>query len=214
MPLVPNFPLGANGDALQDLLRRVEILEARSRGLQNGSIVVFDANNNTRLVLGALADGTYGLEVLDNSGNVEVKLGQLNASPPIYGLGVLPSGGTQLQQVGGFGNVLPAQALNQTNTSYLAFGAPNGVTTTIGPSGRALIMLTANIITSGTGMVGVQVDSGLFGSLLVVNNANLLVGDFTVMSGMTAGSHTFTMGYNTNGVSSSFTSPQMIVQPL
>lgn len=223
MPLTLNFPLGANGDVIQDLVRRIEILEARGRALQNGAITIVDSSNQTRAVFGQLNDGTYGLEIFDSNGNVEAKLGQLSISPAIYGLGVLPDGGTQLQQVGGFLNVVVGSVTGATNTTYQAFGSPNSVTAVIGPSGQAVVTVQCNITTSGTnveGFVGVKVDSNPFGTFLLASagaagGVNVQAAASFVQTGIPAGTHTWTLGYNTaNPGTVNFFNPTLTVQPL
>jgi len=183
MPYTETFPLGGNGDIIQDLLRRIEVLEKRSKVLQNGSIIVQDATGTMQAIIGQLPDGTYGIQagsvklnangvivatgsgsvtvdsgglhVYDASSNEEVRAGLLNATPAIYGLGVRPYGGTHLQQVGGSLQVnAPTASSVTSNGVWTNFGSPSSITCEVGPSGQVEISVSGFLGTFGSNQQG------------------------------------------------------------
>ncbi|HVA74300.1 MAG TPA: hypothetical protein VNF71_07010 [Acidimicrobiales bacterium] len=166
-----------------------------------------------------------GLHVYDTAGNEEARLGELNTSPAIYGLGVAPSTGSTpgtLQQVGGFIGIAPTGVTGATNTAYTAFGGTNTITAVIGPSTTALVQVHADIATGGAnveGVVGVQLDGGTWYDFYLMScsatsGAQVFAGNSNFWTGIPAGSHTFTMGYKTASGTVDFNDPLLIVQPL
>lgn len=225
MPDTSVYPLGGNGDILQDLIRRVEILEARARVIQNGAINFVGSNGKPVVTIGSLSDGTYGVEIFDANGNVVTKLGQLDVSPAIYGLGVLPHGGTTLQQVGGAIAIQASDVLNTTVTSWTNFGGTSSLSTVLGPSGKALVTVSCNVQCSNpgaSGLVGVAIDSNTFGGWVGSNcpvgatggSTDTTSGSTQLVTGLSAGSHTFQLQYETDGTACSFQTTTMVVQPL
>lgn len=164
-----------------------------------------------------------GLHVYNDSGTEEVAAGLLNPSPAIYGLGVLPHGGTQLQQVGGFLWVAPPAVNNVTNTAWTDFGSPSSITAEIGPSGEAAVAASSQLVsaTSSGGVpgFGVSIDGGatiqLLGGLSMSGIAETFSSTQTVVTGLSAGSHTFQFQYQSaNGNQVDLDDNFAIVQPL
>lgn len=207
MPYPGQFPLGGNGDILMDIVRRLEILEARARVIQNGSIVVADSNNKTRVVIGQLPSGDYGVEVLDPNGNGRELLTTYQSFVELN-----PSGNQTWQS----SSTLPA----------LPNGGPS-VTAYLGASGDALITVCATIWVSGGngGFVGLQVDGTNVGNyeLLQCQSLSAVSGSVTFqmskfpgMATVTPNStHTFAPTiYTANSVQSFFQGIGISVEPI
>lgn len=208
---------------INDLESRVTSLE-RTNPLQGGGNAVVDANGTVRMRSGPLPDGTFGTVVYAADGTTEmVRLGQLNTGPDIYGLGVRPFGGAGLQVVGGQVSVEPDNVTGTTTTSYTVFPGVNGAQVEVGPSGGALVSVRCDISTGGNnyqGNVAVEVDgSGSWFDFLSLSSGatggvQSLSGTTAPWWGLAAGTHTFTLGYKTNGFSCSFDVPVLTVSPL
>lgn len=201
MPDTSVYPLGGNGDILQDLIRRVEILEARARVIQNGAINFVDNSGNVLMVLGQQADGTTGIRFFNPGGTEEVRVGELNAAPDIYGLAVRPSDGSALQQVGGTLFTFNGSTYTTTSTSWVVPTGNQAITATVGPSGRADCTIGAHVATgavSQEGYIGLVVDGSTPPAFAVGTSESVgagglsedVFGRFTV-TGLTPGSHTF-----------------------
>ena len=217
------------GDGLFALLaqinRRLQALETQ----QNWGIT--DGNGVQRIRAGLQPDGTYGIWVFDTTGDVAVRLGDLTGGQ--YGLAVLPAGaapGTPLQRVGG---ALEAQQTTGVSYSSTTWGdtSPAGpsLTVPIGVSGQALVTMDCQISSGAnaageTALAGLSIDGAapaapyplieegitLNGSIVGSASSTFLV------SGLTAGSHTFKMQYkvSTATVNGTFAASTLIVQPL
>lgn len=165
-----------------------------------------------------------GLHVYNSSGTEEVAAGLLNSSPVQYGLAVLPYGGSLLQAVVGFLTVQPPELDNVTSTPWTAFGSPNTVTAEIGPSGQASVTVNVGIATNTAneqGLVGVSTDGGTAVTYASLSSAagavSSVVAGQIVVTGLSPGTHTFQLQYQTanDGTSKcSFYGPALIVQPL
>ena len=174
---------------------------------------------------GGVEVNSNGLEVYNGS-TLEVLAGLLSASPVIYGLGVLPHGGSQLQQVGGAISGAVTSASNVTNTAWAYFTSGAVSAAEIGPSGEALISLNGRISTGTAteqGTLGVGVDSAAPSGYPVAtlsSNAGAVSGTVSIQfvwSGLSAGVHSFSPWYETanNGSSTcSFSEVVLTVQPL
>src|SRR6185312_9108452 len=97
-------------------------------------------------------------------------------------------------------------------------GGP-AVTVTIGASGNALVTVTGGILpTSGKqAYMGIEVDSAATSDTnALISDTNFLQASATyVITGLTAGSHTFTVQYRTNGGgAASFSNRTLVVTPL
>lgn len=208
---------------INDLEQRLAKLE-RGNPLQGTMATAIDNNGVVRLAMGQLGDGDWGIAVYDASGVEQARMGQLNASPEIYGLGIRPYGGAHLQQVGGvIGPVISPNATNVTSAAYTAFGSPNTITAEIGPSGMAIVTVQCDIATGGSnfqGFAGVQLDgAGAWTDFVTLSaaatggaQAQMSVG--YVLTGLSVGTHTFKIGYRTANGQCSFFNPQFSVQPL
>lgn len=183
--------------------------------------MVWDPNTNTRLMFQGYDSGSdtayiafydsngnivnkfdqAGQHVYDDSGTEEVRLGLLNTSPPIYGLGVLPYGGTQLQQVGGTLFGFSGSTYTTTSTAWVAPPGAPSITAEIGPSERADVTIGAHIATgdvSQEGYIGLVVDGvtppdftvGTSESVGTGGISSDVFGRFSV-TGLSVGTHTF-----------------------
>ena len=191
------------------------------QGYDSGSDTAYTAWYDASGHVTTKVDAT-GFHFYDPSGTEEVRVGQLNASPQIYGLGVLPYGGSELQQVGGFIGITPTGVTGATNTAYTAFGGTSTITAEIGPSTTALVSVHADIATGGSnvqGNVGVQLDGGTWYDFYLMScsatsGAQVFAGNSNFWTGISPGSHTFTLGYKTANGAVTFNDPLLIVQPL
>jgi hypothetical protein len=199
-------------------------LDSAGIHIYNTSGVEIVTLNSNGLTAGPVQLNANGLEVYNGS-TLEVQVGLVSSSPTIYGLAVLPYGGSQLQQVGGAIFAEPQGAPNVTNTTATPFGGSSSVTCEIGPSGLALVTAQCQIATGAGGQfatVLVQVDGGSWFEFLNVSTS--ASGGTTVLSGstypwgnLTPGTHTFRIGYltgNNGTATASFTGPVLTVQPL
>lgn len=223
---------------IMDLERRLASLE-RSNSAQSAGIAVNDTAGNRRLYIGPISAGVWGVQVFDANGvdlvtvdnaglhvyNAagieEVRAGKLNTGPDIYGLGVLPYGGTHLQQVVG---IMSAQGNDTTNvTSTTDTAIVNGsLSAEIGPSGQALITVAAEIATNGVsqeGYLNVYIDgvadvpAGL--AVSASTAVNVTSSATTVKNGLTPGVHTFALKCHvSSGATCSFYTPVLTVQAL
>jgi hypothetical protein len=179
------------------------------------------------MFLGVDASGAPGLHIYDPSGTEQVRLGELMTSPPLYGLGVLPDVGSILQQVAG--SVAEAAFATQTISTYTGspvfFSDGPSVTVIIGPSGQAIVAVGAFIAASSPDVAtiecavdGVVVAQPGFLPLtpaLQATGANQSVYGATVITGMTPGSHTFSVAYEAFGTGPwDFSERYIVVEPL
>ncbi len=187
--------------------------------LPNGSygIAIFDATTGDIVsVMGPLPGGGYGFGVEDLSGNLRVAIGKLADGD--YGLQVTDptlSVTTEILPVYD-AQYVPAQTTS--STTYVALSGPS-VQATIASSGKAQIFVSAYIgYPGGTGgqqsggFVGVGIDGALPTGVLdeFVYAANTVVGSTAVggatsagmqvvLSGLSAGQHTFKCYYKMDG---------------
>lgn len=245
MPFNDVPPLPGLASTLQMIIDRLDALEARTRDLGAGSTIATDQNGVVRFVLGALngppttlwgvqsydsngklvtQQDSTGFHVYNTSAQEEARLGQLNASPAIYGVAVAPSTGSApgtLQQVGGSISVAPPDANGvAANTSWTHFGSPSSLTAMVGPSGTALVTTVGYIVvhTTGTtgGSIGVSVDGGtpnLWNAVGQTNTSVLASAQYPV-TGLSTGTHTFQLAYQTGASVVDFDFVTMTVQPL
>jgi hypothetical protein len=235
--LMPNgIPHPAAPDPWSDLKRRITDLESlvgrmmNAPSLENatigqggiriindGAISVSDSAGNKRLQL-----DENGLRQYDPSGKLILQLGTLNASPAVYGLGVLPYGGTQLQLVGGTLSAtgLSASSVNTSNAN-VTFAGTATITAVIGPAGSVMIGGSFEIDTEASGVkagVLVNIDSGAafveVAAFQVVSGKGTYLGGSTFRwDGLTPGTHTFTAQYFTSGATASING-SIYIQPL
>lgn len=194
---------------IADLKRAVRELQAGRRleaaTIKDGALVVLDAASAERIRLGRLADASFGLEVVDPVAG-RVKLSTL-----------------------AFGPTATADPDDGTRTGSIAFdwgdltgssGGPSA-TVTVGSSGKALVFISAYAQMSAVDDDGRAAYIGfeISGATSRAPDANPPAGmDFTptvgdvvsvagtigrhaLVSGLTPGSHTFTMKYASWGVS-------------
>jgi len=210
-------------------------------------LVQFDGSGNKVIVLGAAgvaeynsagvkiiqlgkqADGTYGLSQFNPAGTELARMGQLSTSPAIYGVAVLPYGGSTLQQVGGtlFGAIT---SVVSNAVAWTAFSPTGLVTAQIGPSGEAEITLVGRIATGDAGQegfIGVLIDGATTppaGAPQVRASESVGVGGLNVSgttswvaTGLSAGTHTFQPAFltaNNGALNVGFSGVAVIVNPL
>ena len=222
MPLVDPPPRGGNADILKDICRRLDVLEARSRVIRAGSLVIQDNNGHNIDVLGQQADGTYGLKAFNSSGTTEVVLGQ--QADGTYGLKILNDAGV-LQRVGGVVAASNAGTIAGSSNT-VTIDTATEVTVPISASGQAIVVVSA-IIALGAfahvGFIGCCVDGatspflnqGSLGSGLATAQTSATITACAVLTGLSAGSHTFALGYQNSDVNAIGYSSRFIqVQPL
>lgn len=221
--LVPGSNPQLYGDMYWDPITGAKLMfQGYDSGADAAYIAFYDSSGNITQKF-----DFQGQHVYNSSGQEEARLGQLNASPAIYGLGVAPAtGGTPgtLQQVGGALYVAAPNTDNVTNTTWSNFGTPSSITAEIGPSGSALITVTAELSTNNTAgcepQVGVALDGGTPVARLAASVATAAGINGTYCrtyrhDGLTAGSHTWQLAYQVgNPGSASFDVVAMTVQPL
>ena len=219
MPIAENFPLGGLGDQLQDILRRLKALEARSRVLQNGSLVVQDINGNNRAVYGQLSDGTYGLQVFDNTHAERVRIGQLASGD--YGIQVTDTAGNTeeiLPQVAQY----VSTGIVVTSQTYIQNGGP-AVTAVVGASGKVGVDSSAFVAANAANVgawVALFVDGAHNTDLTEVDSAagqiTVSFGSTIILTGLSAGSHTFELYYKWTSASgtANFSNRSLVVTPL
>lgn len=209
---------------LNDLGRRISNVETQ----QNWGIR--DATGTQRIRAGLQEDSTFGIWIFNTDGSVATKLGDLGDDQ--YGMAVLPAGaapGTALQRVGG---AIEAQQISPVTYSSTSWGdtSPAGpsVTVPIGPSGQALVTMDCKISSGAnaageTAIAGLSIDGAAPSGTPVIEEGITLNGSIVgsasttfLVSGLTAGSHTFKMQYavTTTGVNGTFTDSTLLVQPL
>lgn len=235
----PNPNIGAT---LRNIVQRLRALETQQQSVisnpqgqpvyQTGTIV-----NSTGLVgygiqwlnpatgvpvmfIGTDTNGIPALKVFSPNGTEEVRLGELSTSPALYGLAVLPYGGSQLQQVGGVVGVWDLSAVGVSNTSYVAFPGST-VAFEIGPS-ETFLMTISGLIQFGAGSIwgeiAWQLDSGAVGESVYFENdapgnSSAYVSS-TILEGASAGTHTATLYYLTSGAAVTFGGVGITIQPL
>ena len=172
MPYSEVYPLGGTGDIIQDILTRLQILEARSRVMQNASTIVQNGSGNTVALFGQLSDGSYGMEVQDGADNVILRLNQtgLHNYDSLHnvinlldsaGLHNYNDAGTELTRLdaNGLHSAVGGTTTNLSNQPYIATVQHSGtitfstsatwtslsdsVTCQIGTSGTAVILMSA-----------------------------------------------------------------------
>lgn len=180
---------------LQGLSDQIEAL-----GRQQGTVVV-DSQLRVRVQVGLLANGDYGILLVDTQGNQQELL------PAVRSFNV--------------------STLSVTSTSYSSPAGSPSVTAVLGQSGDALITVCANIGTTNvndTGQVGITVDGGTtYNVLLLGDTAGIVQGSCSlevsvvelVGAPLTPGTHTFTMAYagSTAGHTFQFGHSSLVVQP-
>ena len=177
------------------------------------------------MFIGVDGAGEPAINVSDANGNVVTKLGQIAASPALYGLAVAQVVGASTQQT--MCQVAPAigapgtNVANSANTAWTNIANAH-ITCVVGPSGIAVVTCQADISTSGVnveGLIGFTVDGGGPNVVAQLSSAggaiNASVGGTFGVASLAPGSHTFQMQYEVaNPGTVSFNAPLLIVQPL
>lgn len=162
--------------------------------LDDSGLTVNDSSGKTRVQLGALPNGDYGLEITDASGLSQV----VN---PLYA------------DTGNSSSTL-AEATSWTSFSFPTLTAP------IGPSGTAVFMIAAWLgLPSGSYIeIGLEVNGATptFSSLYSNITGEGSFAYIYVGNGLPQGSIDFTLVYRTGSVSGDYTieSPSLVIWPL
>lgn len=183
----------------------------------------YDSTGNQVLLLGTQVNGADGLGVYNGS-TLEVLMGLINATPPMYGLAVLPYGGTAMQQVGGGISLSGLSVSGVSQTGWVTFPAPSTITAEVGPSGSVTIGGSFQLDTNTAGAqasVGVLI-GGAGGGIVEIGQLFISGGLGTVngvgapiqWGNLSPGTHTFTAQYSTNGVGNCDMYGSFFVQPL
>ena len=220
MPYTQTYPLGGNGDVLQDLLRRIEILEARTRQIQAGALTFVDNNGHQVMAIGQLPDGTYGIEVYDNNGNVRSALGKLVNGD--YGLQVIDSAGNSQEILPAVQQYVAAN-INVTSQTYVQDGGPV-VSAVVGASGKVKVEASAFAAANAGNVgawVGLYIDGAFAFDLTEIDSAGGQIttsfGSTIIVSGLTPGStNTFELYYKWTSAtgSANFQNRSLVVTPL
>jgi len=170
--------------------------------------------------IGIDSSDTMAIHIYNPSGVEEVRLGDQGSG--IWGLSVLGPGGTLQQQAGVVADTVESLLTVTTSASaFINLGGPS-VTCTIGPSGQALVTInsyaalgTASALTASVGVDGSLTPPTGAPYLINTspNSGALTLSAQTVVSGLSAGSHTFQeifYQYDTT----SFSQNTIVVQPL
>ena len=194
------------------------------QGYDSGSdtayIAWYDASRNVTTKVDAT-----GFHFYNPSGTEEVRVGELNASPLIYGLGVLPQEtGTPgaLQMVGGkiFLALTPPGSV-ATGGVWTAFGGTNSVSFNVGPAGIFSLSVGSimSVATAATvyGAIGFSLDGGTVelweqfeGTAL--NQSASISAEADVSA--SAGSHTVEFYYQSSGGNMNISAARVTVEPL
>ncbi|WP_298207512.1 hypothetical protein [Ferrimicrobium sp.] len=162
--------------------------------LDDAGLTVKDSGGNTRVQVGELSNGDYGLQVTDTAGTT------LTVNPP-YGY----TSGTDSSL---------AEA-----TSWSSFGFPTQ-SVPIGPSGIALMMVSASMaaISSSWIDLGVSINGANPGYYSLTQHADVLqsLGYAYFVNGLPTGTIDFGLMYMTGGVAGTYSveSPALVIWPL
>ena len=208
---------------IKNILQRLTNLE----GQQNGG--VRNAQNQLRLQLGLLPDGTYGLVAYDNAGNKRAQLGQLPDGDFGFATYSPANNGSYVEL-----NVPQASpssgTISTASTSFTTIAGSPTLTVACGASGTMLITLSGTLglpsIANATvqSFAKVYVDGVLtgpgLGTSLQTTTTPAVVGLQTtgaataLVTGLTQGSHTLSIEYQSVfGQLCNFTAMQIICQP-
>lgn len=185
---------------LAEMDRRLRALEGApqlvSSSIKEGALSVLNASGASQVVLGKLPDGNYGLGQYDPSGGGT----WVNLSTLAYGIAATSD----------------TRTLSTASTSYVdlpsAFAAT--VTTTIGASGRALILAFCYLAPANGFANNVRLDRDSGAATLAdpimtlttvtgAQDAASCSGAF-LASGLTAGSHSFRLQFKVSGGTGAF----------
>ena len=173
---------------------------------------MYDGSGNERVRLGLLANGDYGLQVIDVAGNSEE---------------ILPAVAQNVDT-----------SINITSTTYVASSGPS-VTATVGASGKVRLDASAYInpatgpVGSSNqetgGVVGLYIDGAFLKDVLsfdtFVNDpgaTSILINGYSnsstirILTALSAGSHTFELRYKTINATNgcNFAARSLIVTPI
>ena len=202
MPYTDLSPRGGYTDVIKDMQRRIDVVEAKLRGVRSDAFVASNATGTIECVLGQQSDGSYGLRVRNGSG--------------------------VLQAVAGVQSAVGSDVLSYATNAW-ALSSGSLVTCNISSSGQAIVCAEASINlapgSSASVLIGISVDGntpnhavGQFtmGITTGGNNPSVSLVRWDLVTGLSQGSHTFQVGYNNlvPAAAANFLGPQAIVFPL
>lgn len=195
----------------ESLLSQVNDLERRIRDLasfpqltnatiRDGALRVRDDSLLERVILGKLADGSFGLSILDASGD------------------------SVLAETLGFGprGDFTSTSQSRSSTSYGNLGtAGPDVSVDIGPTGRMIVVVGARVVPgeTGEGLMSYAVSGA---TTVAASDDNAIAVEFnpgqmsfaSVQTGLNEGSHTVQAKYRSeDGTSKSFSNRSLVVWP-
>lgn len=97
------------------------------------------------LQVGGQADGTYGMDVFDENGNLRVVVGEIPGGSPTYGLAVAQNGVVYMVNPVSVLYTETTTTLSNTTATQLAGQSPSSFSFTVGPSGIFAMQITAEI---------------------------------------------------------------------
>ena len=204
-----------NNISHQDVGSEIRALHARLSRIENspqvghqsildGSLNILDSSGRVLMVLGNQPDGTVGVASYNpDTGVKQAQMGQQAGG--LYGLSVLNTASNKVQLVAGTAAVSVAAPQFTASTTPVAFADDQVVSVTVGASGQALVMFGCNMGTGGDGDQGtmaLSIDGVVSTQYLVrVSCGGVGVGvqasasETILITGLAAGSHTFTPAY-------------------
>lgn len=192
---------------MNDIERRLAALERTSQldnsSITNGSLTVFDADRNQRVILGKLPNGDYGLLFIDSAGNAQELLPKISR--------------------------FAAGTLSTTSLTYTTIaGQPATITADIGAHGDAEITVGALVAVTNvndTAFVGLSVDGAPASTCLELSSTASIIAATTTLSFLASevvgsllspGPHTFGLQFrgSTAGHTFNFAGVGLAVQPI
>lgn len=188
---------------LKELERRLGAMERsgtlRNTSMKEGTIIITDESGAPMVLVGRFDDGSYGLGVLDGSGNF------VSIQNYIFG--------QQFDQEVATGST--------DSTTAVDLGGP-AVTVNVGPTGNVVVTAGAyiGIGATQTASVSLWIDGVSSGSVLGASNSNAsgIAGSYQnsrLYSGLEPGPHLFELRYRVlSGPAADFSSRTLLVQPV
>lgn len=188
--------------------------------ITDGAVVVKNAFGNVIVELGECADGRHGLQVYTDTGIRVARMGELAAGG--HGIEVIDEANGNLVKVStlAFGTQAAVQSGNVTLSStggFIDLGGPS-VPVTIGSTGRAIVILSAQIFptTGQVGHVGFEVTGFVSASdagAIITLDKFMRGAAASMVTGLAPGSYTFKAMYAGTSTAVNFDNRQIIVIP-
>lgn len=188
--------------------------------ITDGAVLIYNAAGQKIIELGECADGRHGLQVYTDTGTRVARMGELAAGG--HGIEVIDEANGNLVKVstlafGVQGSVATGTVNHPGGAGWFDLGGPSA-TATIGNTGRAIVLVSAQIFPGGgiAGDVAFEV-TGVSGSSLdraIITLNNFMRGcAASIVTGLSAGAKTFKMMYAASGTPCSYDNRVIIVIP-